>query len=334
MEKTPDFNQLLKVLNKEKPDRPVLFELFMSDAVAEKLAGELLDRSSRTTYVKGLIKGYAKGGYDYTSVHASNFCFPAKEKVMQKTLSANDGVVITDRESFAQYVWPDPADFDNSALEEVKESLPENMKLMVMGPGGVLENVTNLTGYDNLCYMLYEDPELVEMLFTEVGSRLLKYYEIALRYDSVGVIMSNDDWGFKSQTFLSLEHMRKYVFPWHKKIVGLAHAHGRPALLHSCGYAGDTMEDIIETIGFDGKHSYEDNILCVEESYKKWGGRIAVLGGMDIDFLSRSTPEEVKKRAMNMLALAEEKGGYALGSGNSIPDYIPFENYLAMIECR
>ena len=27
----------------------------------------------------------------------------------------------------------------------------------------------------------------------------------------------------------------------------------------------------------------------------------------------------------------QDKGGYALGSGNSIPDYIPEENYLAMI---
>jgi len=27
-----------------------------------------------------------------------------------------------------------------------------------------------------------------------------------------------------------------------------------------------------------------------------------------------------------------KQGGYALGSGNSIPDYIPSENYLAMLK--
>ena len=26
-----------------------------------------------------------------------------------------------------------------------------------------------------------------------------------------------------------------------------------------------------------------------------------------------------------------ERGGYALGGGNSIPDYIPEENYIAML---
>jgi hypothetical protein len=34
-----------------------------------------------------------------------------------------------------------------------------------------------------------------------------------------------------------------------------------------------------------------------------------------------------------MLALAQEKGGYALGSGNSIPEYVPQEKFLAMLEC-
>jgi len=31
-----------------------------------------------------------------------------------------------------------------------------------------------------------------------------------------------------------------------------------------------------------------------------------------------------------MLDKAEAKGSYALGSGNSIPEYVPIENYLAM----
>jgi uroporphyrinogen decarboxylase len=33
-----------------------------------------------------------------------------------------------------------------------------------------------------------------------------------------------------------------------------------------------------------------------------------------------------------MLRRAAALGGYALGSGNSVPDYIPDENYLAMLQ--
>jgi uroporphyrinogen decarboxylase len=31
------------------------------------------------------------------------------------------------------------------------------------------------------------------------------------------------------------------------------------------------------------------------------------------------------------LAQTAERGGYALGSGNSIPDYVPDESYFAII---
>ena len=91
------------------------------------------------------------------------------------------------------------------------------------------------------------------------------------------------------------------------------------------------MEDIIVDLKYDGKHSYEDKIMPMEEAYNKWSSRIAIIGGIDIDFLCRSTPEEVYGRAREMLERSREKGGYALGTGNSLPYYIPEENYLAMI---
>ncbi len=102
-------------------------------------------------------------------------------------------------------------------------------------------------------------------------------------------------------------------------------------MLHSCGYANDIMDDVIDYMNFDAKHSFEDIIFTVEDSYDKWGDRIALLGGIDVDFLIKSSPEQIKKRARNMLEKSFDKGGYALGSGNSIPEYIPVENYLAMI---
>jgi uroporphyrinogen decarboxylase len=120
-------------------------------------------------------------------------------------LSLNDGVIIRDEASFNAYKWPEPGNFDYSRLEKIEPYLPEGMKVMVMGPGNV-------------------------------GKRLLDYYEISAAYNSVGFLMANDDWGFKTQPFLSPAQMREYVFPWHKKIVRAVHAHKKPIILHSCGY--------------------------------------------------------------------------------------------------
>ena len=69
----------------------------------------------------------------------------------------------------------------------------------------------------------------------------------------------------------------------------------------------------------------------MEDAYERWGKRIAILGGIDLDFLCRSTPEQITARAQAMLDRAASRGSFALGSGNSIPYYVPDDNYFAMI---
>jgi uroporphyrinogen decarboxylase len=79
--------------------------------------------------------------------------------------------------------------------------------------------------------------------------------------------------------------MRRLVIPWHREIAKAIHLAGKPAILHSCGQLEHVMDDIIDDIKYDGKHSYEDKILPVEQAYEKWGNRIAILGGIDLDFV-------------------------------------------------
>lgn len=325
----PAIENLYKVLRRESPDRATLFELFLNEALYERLAGRAVPRGNTLERKKFLIDAFSSAGYDYATVYASDMTFPAQSHGAGKqTISLNRGFVITDEASFRAYRWPDAEAFDYSDLKAVETHLPDGMKLMAMGPGGVLENAISLVGYDNLCYLLYEEPELAKAIFDEIGARLLKYYEIAAEFSSVGVLMANDDWGFNTQTFLAPDTMRELVFPWYKRIVDVSHRNRKPIVLHSCGNLNAIMDDII-ALGFDGKHSYEDNILPVEDAYDRWHDRIAILGGIDVDFVVRSTPEAIRARSDAMLDRA--KRGYALGTGNSIAPYVPDDHYFAMI---
>lgn len=329
--RTPDFeNNTLRVLRGEKPNRVPLFELFMNDTIYTELAGHGRQDDTQLGHMRLIVDAFAAAGYDYATCNILEFGFPQHARTKAATQSLNGLGVITDWESFEQYEWPDPLKTDYSLLEKIKPYMPEGMKLMIMGPCGVLENVTSLVGYDNLCYMLYEEPELVQEIFDHVGSALVDYYKQVVDADTVGFLCSNDDWGFNTQTFLSTADMRKYVFPWHKKIVEVAHSHGKPCMLHSCGYFNEIIDDVIDDMKYDGRHSYEDNIMPVEDAYEMLHGRIAVMGGIDMNFLVSGTPEAVYARACAMLERTAGRDGYMLGSGNSIPEYVPTENFLAM----
>jgi uroporphyrinogen decarboxylase len=329
-----DFHQLEKVLCRQKPDRPVLFEYFMNGDLFSYVNGESFSELNNSAdQIKSIIGFFHKTGYDYATIPSRYFgalSFETAGHDKKATVSQNDGAVISDRKSFESYSWPNPEKGNFELLHQLSANLIDGMKFIVPGPGGLLENVIDLVGFENLCFMMYEEEELTKAIFDEVGSRLLRFYEITSSINSVGALIVNDDWGFKTQTMLSPDTLRQLVFPWHKKMVEAIHRNGKYAILHSCGNLTDVMDDIVDDLKYDAKHSFEDIILPVEKAWEVFHDRIAIMGGIDMDFLVRSNPVEIKTRCRKMLELTGLKA-YALGSGNSIPTYVPIENYLAMV---
>jgi uroporphyrinogen decarboxylase len=329
-----DFSQLLRVLHRDKPDRPVLFEYFTNNPLNAMLAGKPgFVPDTQQELFQMSIDAFYNAGFDHVTIPPrfyKSLIFETAPHDKKASVSQNQSAIITNRESFGLYNWPDPKNGEYNLLNKYAALLPDGMKFIISGPGGLLENVTDLVGFERLCCMLYEEEDLVKDVFDAVGSRLLRFYEICASFESVGALIVNDDWGFKTQTMFDPGHMRQLVFPWHRKIVEVIHLSGKPAILHSCGNIYGMLDEIIHTIGYDAKHSFEDVILPVEQAWLDWSDKIAILGGIDMDFLARSSPEKIRERAKRLLELTSSKG-YALGSGNSIPEFIPPENFLAMI---
>ena len=328
----PIFDNLLKVLRREVPSRPVLMELFMNHVIYRKFSDpKYLDGKEDISTMVMMASAFANLGYDYFTTWPSGFGFPQKPREHKNTTTLNHEAAIYDKKSFDEYEWREPEDYSMEHLKKVEPYIPENMKAVMVGPGGVLENIIGIMGYDNLCTQIYENPQLVSDVSENVGKRLVRYYKMAAEYDVIGAAFGNDDWGFNTQTMLSPKHMREYIFPWHKKIVEAVHSRNKPCILHSCGNPEEVINDVADDIKYDGRHSYEDVIIPVEDFYEKYHKRIAVIGGIDVDFITRRTPEEIKERSSKMLERVAARGGYALGTGNSVPEYIPIDNYLSML---
>lgn len=240
---------------------------------------------------------------------------------------------ITNWHEFETYPWPDPTKATTSALEWYERNLPPDM--CVIGSGGFAhfaEYLTWLMGYETLCYALYDQRDLVAAM----SQRLIDLYEGVIKqlvqFERVKIIWGSDDMGFRSGTLIGPADLREYVLPGHKRMAAIAHAAGRPYLLHSCGNLGAIMEDLVEDVRIDAKHSFEDTIEQVTSAKACYGKRIALLGGIDIDFLCRATEDQVRQRVRQTLDVCMPGGGYCLGTGNSVANYIPLDNYLAMLD--
>lgn len=240
-------------------------------------------------------------------------------------------------EDFRNYPWAELPErffaFYGKMFRALEKQLPAGMKAVGGVGNGIFECVQDLTGYEKLCYMMYDDEELFAALFRRIGQNNLAIWERFMKEYSemYCVLRFGDDMGYKSNTLLSADTLREFVLPQYKPIIDLVHSYGKPFLLHSCGCIFSIMEDLISA-GIDAKHSNEDQIARFPEWVDRYGNRIGNFGGFDVDAVCQLDKAALKEYAADILQKVQGHGGIAIGTGNSIPFYVPLENYLNMIE--
>lgn len=345
----PDWEALVRcILRQGTPARVHHIELFLDaevqtaiceryDLLADLDPGDPFYAQKRQIILQRFL------GYDYVRVGLEGLDMPLKRTTIAdsaalaraggRSFMEEHAGPITSWEDFEAYPWPDPDAASTRSLEWYERNLPDDMCLI--GSGGFAhfaEYLTWLMGYETLCYALYDQRDLV----AAIAARLLEMYRKVvarlLSFDRVKIIWGSDDMGFRSGTLISPRDMREFVLPGHKLMAEMSHAAGRPYLLHSCGNLSAIMEDLIEDVRIDAKHSFEDTIESVIEDKRLYGDRIALLGGIDVDFLCRATPDAIRARVRQTLDVCMPGGGYCLGTGNSVANYIPLDNYLAMVD--
>lgn len=246
--------------------------------------------------------------------------------------------VIQDEDDFKKYPWDEiPEIFFreySKYFRILREEMPEGMKA-IGGPGnGIFECVQQVTGYQGLCYISADDEEMYHALFKKAGETNLKIWKRFMEEfgDIYCVLRFGDDLGYKSNTLLSTDDTKNLILPQYKPIVDLVHSYDKPFLLHSCGKIFDVMDDLIDKVGINAKHSNEDQIARFPEWVERYGDRIGNFGGIDVDVVCNASRQEMKEYIYDVIRKCEGHGGFAFGTGNSIPDYVPAENYLNMIE--
>lgn len=344
---SPDFERLLRVLWRQgEPDRVPFIELMADRESMEGVLGETIpvpepgEYQLRKKALDQAIRFWHLVGYDYVVVTTpTRFVHPRLSGVesdepreqRRKWVNESEGI-IGGWDDYEKYPWPDPSAIDTFDLDYVSPRLPEGMKITFRGHGGILENAMWLMGFAPFAIALKDDPILVEAVTDKVGELLSALYSDALQRPEVGAVWLGDDMGYKTSTMISPDDLRRFVFPWQKNLVEIAHSYKKPLLLHSCGNLGQIMDDLIDDVGIDAKHSFEDIILPVGEAKKLYGDRIALLGGVDIDVLCRSSEQELRAYTKRIIEECAPGGGWALGTGNSVANYIPLQNYIAMLD--
>ena len=78
-------------------------------------------------------------------------------------------------------------------------------------------------------------------------------------------------------------------------------------------------------------HPIEPESMDILQARQIVGSKVCLIGNLSLGFpLGTGTPEDVAKETTALIRKIAPGGGYCFSSGNSIPDYITYENWLSM----
>ena len=344
----PDARRFVEILAGRTSGPPPLVEYLVDEAVLKPIVTGILgrawspygpDRRSQAGWLDNFIAFWHRLGYDIIRFEAG-LPFP------EVKTSADDATAAAGRRDWAdehrglirswsdfeRYSWPRLEEMDFFAFEYLSGHLPDGMGFVSCHAGGVFEHLSWIMSAEGLCLALKDDPDLVRAVAGRIGELQKRFYGHLLDLPNLFAVFPGDDMGFRSGTLISPGDLKTLIVPWHAVFAAMAHRKGLPYYLHSCGNLAGIIDDLIENARIDGKHSFEDAILPIEDFQRRYGDRLAMLGGVDINILAGGTEEGVRRRVRALIDGCGKRGRFAIGSGNSIPSYVPVRNYLAMVD--
>lgn len=331
---SPDIEGFIATLRRRPAPRIPVAEL----GVHPEIKAEFLGHPVVT--LRDEVEFARLAGYDYVKVQpavdfdpgranlGAGVSYNADGSVFRKWASEGTGVITT-MDELERFRFPRPEEIDYSRAERVRGLTPDGMG--VIGQYGDIFTMTwEMMGFENFSIAVREHPDLVAALNRRVGDLVVGMFKAFASSDDVDVLWYSDDIAYTEGLMVSPAVLDLYFFPWLRTIGQLARASGKPLIYHSDGLLYRVM-DRIAACGVDALHPIEPKAMDIAEVKTRYGDRFCLIGGVDVDLLARGTPEEVRAAVHRNIEAAGTGGGYCVGSGNSIPEYVKLENYRAML---
>lgn len=345
METRPDFERIRKTARHEEPDRVPLCEALIDYSIQSQFLG----REVAPDDLESQVEFWAKAGYDYIPLTVgmmepgrvtkeSSISRVIREVMVKDAPSGEDDQswnleytsFLKTREDFERFPWDIAGELDFAKIDAVKDLLPDGMKAIAMS-GKIFTLTWMLMGFNHFALSLMLDERLVADVFQQVARIQLKGLEKIIARPYVGAVWVVDDLAFGNGPMISPQAFRDHVFPWYRQMAEKCHQNGLLFFMHSDGNIMPLMEDLID-IGVDVLQPIDPSCMDIFKVKEMYGDRLCLAGNVSNELLRSGRPEDIEERVKALLKGVAPGGGYCLGSGNSVPDWAKFENYMVMRE--
>ncbi|MHB1453817.1 MAG: uroporphyrinogen decarboxylase family protein [Saccharofermentanales bacterium] len=197
----------------------------------------------------------------------------------------------------------------------------------------VYEFLWRCIGTENAMYWMMEEPEMFKAFVDRIGDFVLGLAKAQIEAGK-GRLSGMYIWGdvaYRNGMLFNPITWRELFKPHVKKLIDLCHENNLMVVYHGCGNATPIYDDFVE-IGLDAYNPLEvKSGLDVVEIKKKYAGRLAFVGNVDVRALESGDPDVIKKEVLYKLQ-AGQGGGWIFQSDHSVSSDVEPESYRYAIE--
>jgi uroporphyrinogen decarboxylase len=183
----------------------------------------------------------------------------------------------------------------------------------VFGQPGTWQDACCLAGTQEMIIATYDDPEWVHAFLRILQARK-KVFVRSLKGACYDVLELGG--GSASTTVISPKLFEKFVAPYDRELIALAHEAGQRVSYHTCG----GMMPILEMVAGMGPDSMETftppdmgGDVDLAAAKRRIGDRVCMIGGFDQGhYLAGCTPEQTRAAVRRCFEAAGAGGGYIL----------------------
>ena len=343
----PDKQRMVAALKGQKTDRVPNFDVLIEDAHVTKLLGRYAgntvavggDPAKGSEAAVGTRPMYPKDYIELCHVIGQDMIVCAEFWTPIKTADRDGNVKLLNDRSFKskadldRVIWPTEKDMEEPLryVREYVEAARDTKIGVAFCPPCIFQTLYEFViGWNDAMVMIYEDQEL----FGELMSRSADYAaELSRKAIAAGVdfLFTADDFAYNKGLFVRPEVFQSVWRPHFDRIMEPARQAGIPLLFHSDGKIDDAMEMLLN-MGIDGITPMDPSGVDYRDYKKRYGDRVTFFGNIDITWpLVKGTPADVEKDVIDHMEAMKPGGRWVAGSSHSIVNYIPHENFIAMI---
>ncbi len=213
------------------------------------------------------------------------------------------------------------------AMKWLKELSKDTMAGVGAGVSGPFTLAFSLIGFDEMLRMVHKNPEAVHKL-CELSLETSTNYADAAIDIGCGPAISEP---MSSCTVVSPKIFKEFSLPYMKRLCDHIHDRGVKPVVHICGQTDKIWEDIAN-LGIGGWSI--DNVASIEDCKNLVGDKCKIMGNVDpAAVMYMGTPLDVRIGTLESLKAGwDNKCGFMVMSGCSLPIETPFENIDAMMD--